>query len=107
MPGDHKNQGSDAMHIYEVLKRPIVTEKTSSLASDFHRYTFEVDKRANKHLVKEAVEEAFDVEVTAVNIMNVRGKTRRHGKQTGRTRDWKKAVVTLVPGQSIEFFEGV
>ena len=95
------------MHIYEILKRPIVTEKTSTLASDLHRYTFEVDKRANKHLVKEAVEEAFDVEVTAVNIMNVRGKTRRHGRQTGRTRDWKKAVVTLMPGQSIEFFEGV
>ena len=95
------------MHIYEVLKRPIVTEKTSSQVSDFHRYTFEVDKRANKHLVKEAVEEAFNVEVIAVNIMNVRGKIRRHGRQTGRTRDWKKAVVTLMPGQSIEFFEGV
>jgi len=95
------------MHIYEVLRRPIITEKTSVQADTMHRYTFEVDRRANKHLVKEAVEAAFDVEVTSVNIMNVRGKSRRSGRQTGRTRDWKKAVVTLQPGQSIEFFEGV
>lgn len=95
------------MHIYEVLKRPIVTEKTSFQAGSLHRYTFEVDKLANKHMVKEAVEDIFDVEVTAVNIINVRGKTRRTGRQTGRTRDWKKAIVTLLPGQSIEFFHGV
>ena len=95
------------MHIYDVLKRPIITEKTSLQASALHRYTFEVDRRANKHLVKEAVEAAFNVEVTAVNIMNVRGKSRRMGRQVGRTRDWKKAVVTLKPGQSIEYFEGV
>lgn len=95
------------MHIYEVLKRPIITEKTSFQASDLHRYTFEVDTRANKHMVKQAVEEVFDVEVTAVNMMNVHGKTRRMGRQMGRTRAWKKAVVTLLPGQSIEFFEGV
>ena len=95
------------MHIYDVLKRPIITEKTSLQAGVLHRYTFEVDRRANKHLVKEAVEAAFSVEVTAVNIMNVRGKSRRMGRRVGRTRDWKKAVVTLKPGQSIEFFEGV
>ena len=95
------------MHIYDVLKRPIITEKTSLQAGALHRYTFEVDKRANKHLVKEAVETVFSVEVTAVNIMNVRGKSRRMGRRVGRTRDWKKAVVTLKPGQSIEFFEGV
>ena len=95
------------MHTYEVLKRPIITEKTSFQVGEFRRYTFEVDRRANKHQVKQAVEEVFGVEVVAVNIMNVRGKTRRGGRQSGRTPDWKKAIVTLVPGQSIEFFEGV
>jgi large subunit ribosomal protein L23 len=94
------------MEVYEILRRPIITEKTSSAASDLSRYTFEVDRRANKHQVKDAVEAIFDVEVTAVNIMNVRGKSRRMGRQIGRTRDWKKAVVTLAPGQNIEFFEG-
>ena len=94
------------MHLYEVLKRPIVTEKSSYQSGSLHRYTFEVDRRANKHQIKQAVEEVFGVSVTAVNVINVRGKTRRRGRQTGRTPDWRKAIVTLVPGDTIELFEG-
>lgn len=97
------------MHPYEVLKRPIVTEKSSrqSEPEDQKRYTFEVDRRANKLQVKEAVETAFDVRVVAVNVMNVPGKQRRLGRQQGRTPSWRKAVVTLAPGQRIQLFEGV
>ena len=95
------------MHPYEVIKRPIVTEKSNYQADALNRYTFEVDVRANKHQVKEAVETVFDVTVLKVNIMNVRGKPRRFGRRVGQTRDWKKAVVTVAPGDSIAFFEGV
>lgn len=95
------------MHVYQVLKRPIVTEKTGIQGDQENRYSFEVDTRANKLQVKEAVEKAFNVQVVAVNIMNVRGKPRRLGRQRGRTPDWKKAVVTLAPGQRIQLFEGV
>ena len=95
------------MHLYEVLIRPILTEKTDYASNELQQYTFEVDVRANKHLVREAVEEAFDVEVFGVNIMNVRGKRRRWGRHMGKAHSWKKAIVTLSPGESISFFEGV
>jgi large subunit ribosomal protein L23 len=95
------------MDPYEILKRPIVTEKSSFQSDSLNRYTFEVDVRANKRQIKEAVEKVFNVEVVGVNVMNVRGKRRRWGRIVGRTRDWKKAVVTLAPNNSIQFFEGV
>lgn len=95
------------MHVYEVLKRPILTEKSSYSADALHRYTFQVDVRANKHQIRQAVEAVFGVEVLAVNVMNVRGKRRRVGRRIGRAPDWKKAIVTLAPGDSIGFFEGV
>jgi len=95
------------MDPYEVLKRPILTEKSSFQSDNLHRYTFEVDVRANKRQIRDAVEQVFNVQVLAVNVMNVRGKRRRWGRIVGRTKDWKKAVVTLAPGQSIQFFEGV
>lgn len=95
------------MHPYEVLKRPLMTEKTSTQSEAENRYTFEVDRRANKLQVKSAVEQAFDVKVVSVNIVNVRGKKRRLGRQAGRTPDWKKAIVKLAPGQRIQLFEGV
>ena len=95
------------MHLYEVLKRPVLTEKSNYAADELGRYTFAVDVRATKQQVREAVEMAFDVTVTNVNIMNVRGKTRRWGRHVGHASDWKKAVVTLVSGESISFFEGV
>lgn len=94
------------MNIYDVLKRPIVTEKTT-LQGEMGRYTFEVDLDANKHQVKEAVEKIFDVDVVSVNIMNMPGKTRRYGPHVSRPYPWKKATVRLSEGQTIGFFEGV
>jgi large subunit ribosomal protein L23 len=95
------------MHIYEILKRPVITEKTVS-SSDGGRYAFEVDMRANKLLVKDAVQTAFDVTVDDVNIMVMPAKTARRGRRIGiRRPKWKKAIVTLAPGESIQLFEGV
>ncbi len=95
------------MHPYEVLKRPLLTEKSNLQSDTENRYTFSVDVRANKLQIKEAVEKAFNVQVLAVNVINVRGKRRRLGRQEGRTANWKKAIVTLSAGQRIQLFEGV
>jgi large subunit ribosomal protein L23 len=94
------------MNLNEVLIRPLITEKNTMLTS-LGRYTFEVDRRANKPLVKQAVEQIFKVNVTAVNVINVPPKTRRVGRSVGKTAPWKKAVVTLKSGQRLEVFEGV
>ena len=94
------------MHLYDVLRRPLVTEKSTTLQVQ-GKYAFEVAKEANKPQVKQAVEKAFKVKVNAVNIIIVPGKARRVGKRLVQTRSWKKAVVTLRPGDKIEFFEGV
>lgn len=95
------------MHPYEVLLAPIISEKTQQQA-DHSRVAFEVRRDANKAQVKEAVELAFpDVKVLAVNTMIVRGKAKRRGVRVTQRPDWKKAVVTLRPGDRIEFFEGV
>lgn len=94
------------MHILEVLRRPVVTEKTTSLQAQ-NKYAFEVVKGANKPQIKEAVEKAFNVTVEDVNVMNVHGRMRRIGKHHGMTPSWKKAIVTLKEGHKIELFEGV
>ena len=94
------------MHPYEVLCRPLITEKNTSLQA-LGKYAFEVAGDANKHQVKEAVEKAFKVKVTAVNMISVSGKTRIVGRRQVLTRSWKKAIVTLQPGDNIQFFEGV
>jgi len=96
------------MHIYEVLRRPVVTEKTMITVDTANQYAFEVDERANKMQVKDAVETAFDVTVLRVNIMMMPAKTTRRGNRIKvRKPKWKKAVVTLAPGNSIQLFEGV
>ncbi len=95
-----------SLHPYQVILRPLITEKATVLASE-GKYAFEVDRRANKNQVRQAVEKAFDVNVVKVNTMNVRGKIRRVGARPNRTRDWKKAIVTLVEGDTIQLFEGV
>jgi large subunit ribosomal protein L23 len=96
------------MHVYEVLRRPIVTEKSMLVADEGNRYTFEVDMRANKFQVKEAVELAFSVTVTDVNVVVMPVKTTRRGKRVNiRKTKWKKAIVALAPGNSIQLFEGV
>ena len=94
------------MHLYEVLRRPLVTEKNTELQAQ-GKYAFEVAREANKHQIKQAVEKAFKVQVIAVNVMTVPGKTRRIGRRQVLTQSWKKAIVTLKTGDSIGFFEGV
>ncbi len=94
------------MNRYDVLVRPVVTESSTD-AMALNKYTFEVDARANKVQVREAVEQIFKVRVVKVNTMWVPGKTRRRGYSVGRTPRWKKAIVTLVADDSIELFEGV
>lgn len=96
------------MHPYEVLRRPIVTEKSVDEVDAGNKYTFEVDMRANKHMIKEAVELAFDVTVLEVRTMVMPAKTSRRGKRVRiRKPKWKKAVVSLAQGSSIQLFEGV
>ncbi|MBM3189297.1 MAG: 50S ribosomal protein L23 [Chloroflexi bacterium] len=95
------------MHLYEILKRPIMTEKGNYQAEQLRKYAFEVDRSATKQMVRQAVEHAFDVTVESVHIINMKGKRRRWGRHVGQMSDWKKAIVTLAPGDTISFFEGV
>ena len=94
------------MNLYEVLRRPLITEKYTILQVE-GKYAFEVAREANKPMIKQAVERAFNVEVADVNVMTVHGKRRRLGRRMLPAHSWKKAVVTLKPGDKIEFFEGV
>ena len=94
-------------NIYEVIKRPGLTEKTTLQKELSNQVTFEVDRRANKIEIKEAVERIFKVKVIAVQSMVVRGKTKRVGRFSGKRSDWKKAIVTLKPGEQVPFLEGV
>jgi len=94
------------LHRYAILRRPVVTEK-STLLQENGRYVFEVAPSATKLEIKEAVESAFDVSVEKVNTMNVKGKKKRFGPKFSQMRSWKKAVVSVAPGQSITLFEGV
>lgn len=97
------------MHLYEVLKRPVMTEKSLILADENNQYVFEVNRRANKMQVRQAVEARFGVTVTDVRIINMKAKTRKRSlRQTAvRKAGWKKAIVTLASGDSIQMFEGV
>ena len=95
------------MHLYQVLRRPLITEKNTTLQVQ-GKYAFEVAGEANKPQIKQAVEKAFKVKVTAVNVLTVPGKKRRVGRRAAvLTPSWKKAIVTLKPGDKIELFEGV
>ena len=94
------------MQLYEVIRRPLVTEKNTSQQA-LSKYAFEVKKDANKVQVKQAVEKAFKVTVTGVNIITVRGKEKRVGRKQVAGSPWKKAVVTLKAGDKITIFEGV
>jgi large subunit ribosomal protein L23 len=94
------------VNLFDVLRRPLVTEKNTILQSE-GKYGFEVAKDANKLMIKQAVEKAFKVSVVSVNVMTVRGKERRVGRRVVPGSSWKKAVVTLKPGDKIQIFEGV
>ena len=96
-----------AKTFYDVIRRPIVTEKTMSGLAD-KKYTFEVATGANKIEIKQAVEAIFGVKVASVNTMNVLGKIKRMGVHSGKRPDWKEAIVTLkADSKTIEFFDGM
>ena len=94
------------MNIYEVVRRPLVTEKSTRL-SERNKYVFEVDKRASKDQIRLAVEKAFKVGVISVNVIKVPGESKKMGKRQVTAPAWKKAIVTLKEGDKIQFFEGV
>lgn len=91
---------------YQILKRPLITEKSTTEKDVHNKLFFEVDRRANKIEIKQAVQLMFKVSVLDVTTMNMDGKKKRVGKFFTRRPDWKKAIVTIKPGQRVEFFEG-
>ena len=96
--------------LYDVLRRPLITEKSNYLNSELHQYVFEVTNDATKSMVKDAVETLFDVHVTRVNVINVPAKRTRRARSRQlkiRRSGYKKALVTLAPGDTIDVFEGV
>ena len=94
------------MIYHDIIIRPVITEKTNIQKDTANQITFEVNKRANRVEIKRAVEKIFNVKVKDTNTMQIRGKLKRRGRILGRRRSWKKAIVTLMPGERIEFFEG-
>ena len=94
------------MDAREVLSRPVISEKATDLLQD-GKYTFMVPIKANKVQVRQAVEQIFKVKVVSVNTVRMQGKTKRMGKYVGKRSDYKKAIVTLAPGNQIEIFEGM
>jgi large subunit ribosomal protein L23 len=93
--------------MYKILKRPLITEKSTIEKETHNKLFFEVHRSANKIEIKQAVEQIFKVDVLGVCTVNMKGKTKRVGRFNTKQPDWKKAVVTIKPGQRVEFFEGV
>lgn len=91
---------------YDIIIRPLITEKTNIQKETSNQISFEVDRRANRVDIKRAIEKIFKVKVAGVRTMQVKGKPKRRGRVLGKQRDWKKAIVTLGPGERIDFFEG-
>jgi large subunit ribosomal protein L23 len=92
---------------FDIIKRPLITEKTNIQKEENNQVTFEVDRRANRIEIQRAVEQIFKVKVAKTRTLRVTGKIKRRGRILGKRKDWKKAVVTLMPGERIDFFEGV
>lgn len=93
------------MNNYQIIIEPVVTEKaTAGISSASQKYTFRVHADADKIMVKQAVQKIFDVKVKSVNLLNIRGKKKRLGRFEGFRASWKKAIVTLVEGETIELF---
>ena len=96
------------MRMQEIIRRPLITEKSTELRDERNIVAFQVDRRANKIEIRRAVEAQFGVKVAEVRVASMHGKTRRQGRFSGRQPDWKKAYVRLADGEKpIEFFEGV
>ncbi len=94
------------MNEYEIVRRPIITEKSSLLKESGNQYVFEVRRDANKIEIRKAVEKLFKVKVLSVAVANMEGKKKRLGRFAGKKSDWKKAVVKLSPKDKITIFEG-
>ena len=94
------------MNVYDIIKRPLVTEKSNIQKETANQLTFEVDRGANRIEIRRAIEQIFNVKVASVQTMQVTGKVKRRGRILGKRLDWKKAIVTLRPGERIDFFEG-
>lgn len=92
---------------YDIIKRPLITEKTTIQKDSFNQVSFEVDPAANRVEIKRAIENIFKVKVARVQTLQVTGKKKRRGTIVGKRKDWKKAIVSLMPGERIDFFEGV
>jgi large subunit ribosomal protein L23 len=92
---------------HQILKGPIITEKSHLLKAEGNKITFQVDVKANKIEIRKAIEELFKVKVLAVNTINMKGKKKRMGRTEGMRPDWKKAIVTLAPGEKIPGLEGL
>lgn len=95
------------MDRYQIIKKYLLTEKSARAKDEENKYFFEVDRRANKIEIRQAVEGLLKAKVKEVRVMNVEGRSRRFGKSIGKTKPWKKAIVTLAPGNTIEVFKGV
>jgi len=95
------------MNQYDIIKRPLITEKTNLQKEAANQVTFEVDRRANRIEIQRAVEKIFNVKVAKTRTLRVVGKIKRRGRILSKRKDWKKAVITLMPGERIDFFEGV
>lgn len=94
------------MNEYDVVVRPIITEKTSLLKETANQYVFEVQRDANKIEIKKAIEKLFKVKVVSVSVVQLEGKKKRMGRFSGKKPDWKKAYVKLSPKDKITIFEG-
>lgn len=95
------------MREYDIIRRPLNTEKTTLQKETNNQISFEVERGANRVDIKNAIEKIFNTRVQAVKTMQVKGKIKQRGKIVGKRRNWKKAIVKLMPGQKIDFFEGV
>ena len=95
------------MTAYDIIKRPVITEKTELLRRDYNKYTFEVHVKANKIQIKKAVEEIFNVKVVDIATLNIKPITKRHGMKLYKTQAKKKAIVKLADGNTITYFKEV
>lgn len=95
------------MREFDIIRRPVHSEKSLTQKELYNQLSFEVAPQANRVEIKTAVEKIFNAKVKSVKTINVKGKVKRRGRILGKRRDWKKAIVRLMPGQRIDFFEGV
>ncbi len=95
------------MNYHAIIKRPIVSEKSTMQREVSNQFSFEVDRKANRVEIKKAMQSLFSVQVDGVRTLQIKGKYKQRGRIIGKRRDWKKAIVTLKPGERIEFFEGI